>query len=197
MKIWYFDLRRNSHGSHRLKKIAATIWQKKNDLSFYVLYQLNHDIINKMSKLWKYFPDFVAFLVGNYETEQSHHDIDSKHLKWGLHIDINSIFCGIFPDFLRIPKFPHTYQHLLTFSSLSKILTFSWLFSWPCLRLLFVRKVICCLYKWIWLCVMITIQDLQHRAIMTIHMYVRMGCKNGKLWSMSHVGECHQSMGER
>ena len=64
------------------------------------------------------FPNFLAFLVGNCETEQQR-DIDSQNLKWGLHIDINSIF-----TFWRISKFPDTYQNLLTFSWLFKFLTF-------------------------------------------------------------------------
>ena len=63
MKIWYFDLCRNSHGY--AKKIAATIWQKnKDDLSFNVLCQLNHDIIYKISNIMeKHFPIFLHFLL--------------------------------------------------------------------------------------------------------------------------------------
>ena len=68
------------------------------------------------------FPYFLAFLVGNCETEP-HHDIDSKNLEWGFHIDMNSIFADffilvnfkfpdhikiywLFPDFLRCSFFP-------------------------------------------------------------------------------------------
>ena len=47
------------------KIIAATIWQKNTyNLSFYVLYQLNHDIIYKMSNTMEIrFPIFLHFLL--------------------------------------------------------------------------------------------------------------------------------------
>ena len=40
-------------------------------------------------------PYFLVFFVGDCETEQPHHGIDSQNLEWGFHIDIYSIF----PDF--------------------------------------------------------------------------------------------------
>ena len=46
------------------------------------------------------FPIFLHFFFGNREAEQPHYDIDSKNLKRGLHIDINSIFPDFFPNFL-------------------------------------------------------------------------------------------------
>ena len=111
MKIWYFDLRRNSHGSHRCKKkiIAAIIWQKKVWFVIWCVVPIKswHNLQN-VKYYGNTFPNFLASVVGNCETEQPHHDIDSQNLKWGLHSDNNSIspdFCWISkcPDILRFP----------------------------------------------------------------------------------------------
>ena len=100
-------------GSPQMQKqkiLAVTIWQKnKLHLSFEVLYQLNHGIIMiiyKMSNMEIHFPIFLHFFFGNREAEQPHYDIDSKNLKRGLHIDINSIFPDFFLTFWWIQKFP-------------------------------------------------------------------------------------------
>ena len=64
------------------KKIAATIWQKyKFDLSCYVLYQLNHGIICKMSNtMEKRFPIFLHFLLATVRLSNHIMTIDSQNL---------------------------------------------------------------------------------------------------------------------
>ena len=86
------------------------------------------------TKTWQFtkyhgntFPIFLAFLVANCETGQPYHDMDSQNLKWGLHIDIISIF----PDFLvnfkcHISKFT---DFFLTFKNFNIFLTFSYLWE--------------------------------------------------------------------
>ena len=120
----------------RLQKKKFLQWPfgKKNkfDLSFEVLYQLNHGIIMiiyKTSNMEIHFPIFLHFFFGNCEAEQPHYDIDSKNLKRGLHIDINSIFPDFFLTFWWIQKFPDTSKFIdffLNFLHYNFVLTFSW-----------------------------------------------------------------------
>ena len=56
-----------------------------------------------MSKYYRNtFPNFLAFLAGDFETGQPHHDINSQNLEWSVHIDIKSIsltFSRLFGEF--------------------------------------------------------------------------------------------------
>ena len=138
MKIWYFDICWNSRGSHRYKKkiTAATIWQKNMyDLSFYVLYQLNHDIIYKMSNNTEiYFPIFLHFLLATVRL--CNHIMTLTVKIWNEAFMLISTqfvltFSWLFGEFQNFL----TYQNLLTFSWLFMILTFSRIFPdlWePC-----------------------------------------------------------------
>ena len=90
MKIWYFDGHTNAK-NYCSDDLAKKVWFI---ISCAVLTKSWHNLQNvKYYEI--FFIDYLAFLVGNCKTEQQH-DIDSQNLKWGLHIDINSIF----PDFL-------------------------------------------------------------------------------------------------
>ena len=69
MKIWYFDLPRNSHGSHSsMEKIAVILWQKNPSMCmichFYISYQLDYGLIYKLSKYYRNMvPNVLVFLT--------------------------------------------------------------------------------------------------------------------------------------
>ena len=94
---------------------AVVIWWKINTIChFYVPYQLNYGLIYKMSKCHRNtLPNFLAFLVNDWKTEQPHHGIDSHNLEWGLHIDIYSIFLDfswLFGEFQHFPTHIKIYR---------------------------------------------------------------------------------------
>ena len=107
-----------------------------NDLSLYVLYQRNHDIIYKMSNIIEIrFPIFLHFRLASMRL--SNHIMTLTNIWNEAFVFISTpLFLTFFLTFWGIPKFPDTDQNLLTFSWLFKILTFSWLFPdlwepWP------------------------------------------------------------------
>ena len=129
---WKYDIltfaRVNTGHKDAKNIIAVTIIWKKKKVWFVILCAVPTKSWHNLRNV-KYngntFPDFLALLVGNCETQQPRHDINSQNLKWSLHIDINSIFPDFFLTFWWISIFPDTYQNLLTSSWLFKILTFS------------------------------------------------------------------------
>ena len=103
MKI-YFDLHWNSHGSHRCANIiVAIICLKKSDLPFYVLYQLNHDTIHKMSTNTME----IYFLIFWATTWHWQSKFETRPSYW-----YQFHFSRLFPDFWGIWKFSDTYQNL-------------------------------------------------------------------------------------
>ena len=89
MKMWNFD---------KNKLLQGPNWQKKS-LWFVSLCAVPTKSWHNLQNVKYYgntFPVSLHFLLATVRLEQPNHDIDRQNLKWGLHIDMNSIF----PDFL-------------------------------------------------------------------------------------------------
>ena len=103
MKIWCFNLCRNSYGSHRCQKniIAAIIWQKKSWLN-----------LQNVKYCRNMFPYFLTFLFGDCETEafiliSTPFNLPFSWLFGEFHNFLTHIkIYWLFPDFLRFSFFP-------------------------------------------------------------------------------------------
>ena len=90
---------------------------------FNVPYQLNHDIIYKMSNTMEiYFRIFLHLFLATVRL--SNHIMTLTVKIWGLHNGINSILPDFFLTFWWISKFPDTYQDI--FKDFNLFLNFSW-----------------------------------------------------------------------
>ena len=102
-------------------------------LSFYVLYQLNCDIIYKMSIIMEIrFLVLLHFLLATVRLRNHIMTLTVKIWNEAFILISSPFFLTFSWLFGEFQNFLATYQNLLTFSWLFKILTFSWLFPDLC-----------------------------------------------------------------